>query len=190
MPAISNALKVLLFAMEREQEWTPDLAVEATEHGTLGLAALFVRLKVDHRIDVGLPSQDPRDQDDREAVATAPAPDADAEPWAEFTRQRAVTFVMHQLADAGRRLPVGEARLLAWVGWQLCTSEYAEIAVLARKFISSDVGRSTEEGDAALRSLIERGLLEAVPELDDERRMALRVVIEGLNDRRQPLTRH
>lgn len=100
--------------------------------------------------------------------------------------------VTSRLADRGRALSETEARVLGWIAYHVCTSEYADIGLLSPEFLGSDVGLSKDDGAAALQGLIDKKIVEKVPELEgiELRRLALRIVVEGLNDRRHAPSVH
>ena len=69
-------------------------------------------------------------------------------------------------------------------------SDHADVAFLARRFLASDLRLTEAEGQAALQGLIERGYVREERGLSDERRIALRLVVEGINDPRHKPTEH
>lgn len=185
--AFGNGLKVLLWSYGRTEDWTPELSKRPTEHGTLGLASLLNELGIEHQLRVGEPTVAPDDEDDREpATHDEPSRPSD-DPWSMPTRQWVVRMTFQRLAD--ERISANARRLLSWIAYHLAMSDHADVAFLVRKFIARDVGLSDADGDAALEELVERGCVREERTLSDERRLALRVVVEGLNDpRHEPPT--
>lgn len=190
--AFGDGLKVLLWSHDRTEDWNLEAIRQPTEHGTLGLAALLNEMKVPHHLSTGVPSFDPEDDDDREPPNPPEAPQKSADPWADPIRQAVMRHVTSRLADRGRGLAESEARLLGWIAYHVTTSEYADIGLLTPEFLGSDVGLSKEDGAAALQGLIDKKIVEKVPELEgiELRRLALRIVVEGLNDRQHAPSVH
>ena len=78
-------------------------------------------------------------------------------------------------------------RILAWMLFQLHTSEYADIVALNRTFLPTDIGCTPEETAEGYRLLYEKGLVEKVEGLDIiDTAIALRLVVTGLNDAKHP----
>jgi DNA-binding MarR family transcriptional regulator len=187
-PAIANALKVLLWSHDRTDDWTVELSQRPTEHGTLGLAAMLGRLGIPHQLRVGEPTVDPDDDDGRAPLSTDSPPRPSKDPWAEVARHWAVRMTFHRLVDA--EISTNERRLLSWIAYHLAMSDHADVAFLVRRFLASDLRLTDAEGQAALQGLIERGYVREERSLGDERRIALRLVVEGVNDPRHPPTEH
>ena len=187
-PAIANALKVLLWSHGRTEEWTTELHQRPTEHGTLGLAATLNSLSIAHQLPVGEPTVDPDDNDDREPASYDELPSASADPWAESVRQWVVRMTFQRLGD--EQIPANERRLLSWIAYHLAMSDHADVAFLTRRFLASDVRLTDAEGQAALGALIERGLVREERSLGDERRIALRLIVQGMNDPRHEPSAH
>jgi DNA-binding MarR family transcriptional regulator len=187
-PAIANALKVLLWSNDRTDEWTVELSQRPTEHGTLGLAATLSGLGIRHQLRVGEPTVDPDDEDDREPVSPDQPPAPSGDPWADAARQWAVRVTFQRLGD--KEIPTNERRLLSWIAYHLAMSDHADVAFLARRFLASDLRLTEAEGQAALQGLIERGYVREERGLGDERRIALRLVVEGMNDPRHEPMEH
>jgi hypothetical protein len=186
-PGFYSGLKVLLWSYNRLNDWTPEAAKQPTDHGILGLAALFTELKLPINIDIGTPATDPDDEEDREPSSLDGAPDKLADPWASKLRHAVMYWATYHLASP--ELPAAEARLLAWIAHGVAGSEYADTALMTRKFLASDVGLSDVDGAAALQSLIEKGIVYEVRQLGDDTRIALRIIVTGLNDpRHEPPT--
>jgi hypothetical protein len=183
---LGDGLKLLLWSYDRTEEWDPEAIKQPTEHGTLGLAALLNSMNIAHDLLVEQPAVDPDDNTDREPPNPPGAPQRLEAPWASPVRQAILRHAAQTLADHRKRLSDAETRLLAWIVYHLCISEYEDIALLAPAFLGSDIGLTKSEGEAALRGLIENKLVEPVPELEgiELRRLALRIVVDGLNDRR------
>jgi hypothetical protein len=73
--------------------------------------------------------------------------------------------------------------LLAWALFNLGTSEYADIVVLNRKFLPTDIGCTPEQTGEGYRQLYQKGLIEKVEGLDIiNEAIALRMVVDGIND--------
>ena len=187
-PAFGNGLKVLLWSYDRTQDWTPELNQRPTDHGTLGLAALLNTLGIAHQLRVGEPTVDPDDEEDREPAAPDDSPSPSEDPWAEPARQWVVRMTFQHLGD--ERIPANERRLLSWIAYHLAMSEHADVAFLTRRFLASDIRLSATEGQAALEGLIERGLVREERSLGDERRIALRLIVDGMNDPRHEPSEH
>jgi hypothetical protein len=74
-------------------------------------------------------------------------------------------------------------RLLSWALFHLYTSEYADIVILNKSFLPTDIGCSIQETADAYRELYQKGLIEKVEGLKTiESSIALRLVVEGLNE--------
>ncbi|MBK6520033.1 MAG: hypothetical protein IPM79_37595 [Polyangiaceae bacterium] len=73
-----------------------------------------------------------------------------------------------------------ELRLLAWLLQDLRLSEFADVVVVSKRFLPTDIGSSVDETVAAYRSLCERGAIERVENVPAIRAeaLALRLVIE------------
>jgi DNA-binding MarR family transcriptional regulator len=89
-------------------------------------------------------------------------------------------MTLQRMSDAG--IPERERRLLAWLAYHLMLSEQVDIAFVMRRFLASDVRMTAAEADAALDALVERGFVRLEYGLSDERRIALRLVVQGIND--------
>jgi DNA-binding MarR family transcriptional regulator len=187
-PAIANAFKVLLWSHGRTDEWTTELHQRPGEHGTLGLAATLNSLGIQHQLRVGEPTVDPDDEDDREPVSHDELPSPSEDPWGEPVRQWVARLTFQRLGD--ERIPENERRLLSWIAYHLAMSDHADVAFLARRFLASDVRLTDIEGKAALAGLIERGFVREERGLGDERRIALRLIVEGMNDPRHEPSEH
>jgi hypothetical protein len=74
-------------------------------------------------------------------------------------------------------------RLMAWALFHLYASEYADIVVLNKAFLPTDIGCTPKETGEGYRQLYRSGLIEKIEGLDiiDEA-IALRLVVDGLND--------
>jgi hypothetical protein len=83
------------------------------------------------------------------------------------------------------RIAERERRLLAWIAYHLAISEYADIAFVTWRFLASDVRMTAAEAENALDALIERGFVRVEYGLCDERQIALRLVVQGMNDSRR-----
>lgn len=181
-----DGLKVLLWSHGRPDDWQPDLRTLPTEHGTLGLAKLLNQLNVSHDLSVERPSVDLDDDEGRDPPNPPGVPPKMDDPWSSPLRQGVMRQVPLRLADRGRELGDAEARLFAWIAYHVATSDYADIGLLTAELLFSDVGLSKQEGEAALQALVARRFIEMVPELRfvENRRLPIRIIVEGLNDRR------
>jgi DNA-binding MarR family transcriptional regulator len=166
-------------------EWQPGLAIKPTEHGTMGLAAQLGSLGVDHQLDVGVPFGDLDDDEPEDARWPAKAdevPSASEDPWSVLVRQRIMAHTLSQLAD--RSMPEVERVALAWIAYHLTMSDHADVAFLLPRFFARDIGVSEDQAQAVLASLVEKRVIHRETRLDDERRMAIRLVVDGMNDPR------
>lgn len=86
------------------------------------------------------------------------------------------------------RPPEAAKRLLAWLLHNLQMSPHADVAGVSRRFLPTDIGCSPEDTADAYRALYEMGLIERVDGLPNMREdaLALRLVVEGLNDSKHP----
>lgn len=187
-PAFANGLKVLLWSYDRTDDWTPDLCRQPAEHGTLGLAALLNGLDIEHGLRVGEPSVDPDDDEDREPTSIPVDSKPSENPWAESTRQWVMRITMQRLSD--ETIPANERRLLAWIAYHLAMSDHADVAFLTRKFFASDVRLTEAAARDALQGLVDRGFVRVERALEDDRRMALRIIVVGMNDPRHEPKEH
>jgi DNA-binding MarR family transcriptional regulator len=87
--------------------------------------------------------------------------------------------------SSDERIPDRERRLLAWIAYHLTMSEYVDIAFVTWRFLASDVRMTATECETTLDALVERGFVRVEYGLSDERRLALRVVVQGMNDSRR-----
>ena len=84
-------------------------------------------------------------------------------------------------------LTVHSKRLLSWALFHLYTSKYADIVLLEKDFLPTDIGCTSEETSEGYRLLYEKGLIEKVEGLDImDRFIAIRLVVYGLNDSKHP----
>lgn len=186
-PAFGNGLKVLLWSYGRTEDWTPELSKRPTEHGTLGLASVLNGIGIEHQLRVGEPTIDPDDADDREPATYDEPARPNADPWSLPARQWIVRTTFQRLVDD--RSSADARRLLSWIAYHVAISDHADVGFLARKFLASDIGLSDAQGVAALEELVERGWVREERALSDDRRLALRLIVEGLNDpRHEPPT--
>lgn len=181
--AFGNTLKVLFHVLDRLEDWKPELAEQPTEHGTLGLAAALGKLGIDHGLDVGEPFGD-LDEDEDESARWPATPDAVPspveDPWSTFARQRIMALTFSRLMD--REMPPAERSALVWIAYHLTMSDHPDVAFLTRTFFARDIGVSEDEADAVLDALAAKKLIYRETRLDDDRRMAIKLVIEGMND--------
>ena len=186
-PAFYNGLKALLWSHDQLDKWTPEAAMQPTEHGSLGLSALLTKLGVPHNVDTGTPATDLHDDEDDEPGRPDEPPGKVENPWATPLRQAAMTHLAYNVASP--KLSPGEARLLGWIGYHVGRSEYPDTALIVRKCLYSDVGLSDAVGAVALQDLIDKGCVHVVRQLAEDTRIALRLGVPGLNDpRHEPPT--
>ena len=96
----------------------------------------------------------------------------------------ALTF--SHLADPN--MPLSERRALTWIAYHLTMSEHPDVAFLTRTFFARDIGVTEDEAEAVLDALTDKKLIYRETRLDDDRRMAIKLVIEGMNDvRHEPV---
>jgi hypothetical protein len=177
----NGALKVVCYAHDCTNDWKPEHVAQAVEHGTLGVAALLGELGIPHRLDPGEPTIDLDDESDREPPTSDEVPAPVDDPWTGIRRE-IISHTIFRLA--GSELADNERRLLAWIAWHVARSDYEDVALMTERFLASDVGLSKEDGQAALAALLDKKAIELVPELRDETRVAIRLRVDGLNDRR------
>jgi len=81
-----------------------------------------------------------------------------------------------------------ETKLLSWALFHLNASEYADIVILEKEFLPTDIGCTTEDTAEAYRRLYGKGYIEKVEGLDiREKALAVRLVVDGLNDSKHPV---
>jgi hypothetical protein len=180
--AFGNTLKVLFHVLDRLEDWKPELAEQPTEHGTLGLAAQLGKHRIDHRLDVGASFDDLDEDDEEERWPPRPdaVPSAAEDPWSAFARQRIMALTFTHLMD--RKMPAAERLALCWIAYHLTMSDHPDVAFLTRTFFARDIGVSEDEAESVLAALAEKKLIYRETRLDDDRRMAIKLVIEGMND--------
>jgi DNA-binding MarR family transcriptional regulator len=100
--------------------------------------------------------------------------------WADPVRQWVVRMTLQRLSDGA--IPDRERRVLAWIAFHLAMSDDADTAFVPRRFLASDVRMTAAEAEAALESLVERGFLRVEYARSDERMIALRLLVQGMND--------
>lgn len=86
-------------------------------------------------------------------------------------------------------LPPGAQRLLLWLLRDLRFASCGDVVVVSRRYLPSDIGLSPAETKEACRTLYERGLIERVDQIGTDEctdALALRLVVEGMNDSRHP----
>jgi DNA-binding MarR family transcriptional regulator len=111
-----------------------------------------------------------------------------ADPWSDPVRQWVIRMTLQRLRDD--RIPERERRLLAWIAYELTMSEHVDVAVVTWRFLATDVRMTAAEAEAALDALIERGFVRAEYRLSDETRLALQLVVQGMNDARRGPSEH
>ena len=84
-------------------------------------------------------------------------------------------------------LPEPARRMLLWALSHLYLGDGPDVVSLSRRFLPTDIGITVEEAVTAYRCLTQRGLVERVDERADGDTLRLRLVAEGINDRKQPL---
>jgi DNA-binding MarR family transcriptional regulator len=103
--------------------------------------------------------------------------------WADPVRQWVVRMTLQRLSDDA--ISDRERRLLAWIAFHLAMSDHADTAVVPRRFLASELRMTTADVESALDALIERGFVLAEYMLSDEHRLALRLLVQGMNDERR-----
>ncbi|TMQ06906.1 MAG: hypothetical protein E6J90_10375 [Deltaproteobacteria bacterium] len=89
-------------------------------------------------------------------------------------------MTFQRLSDAA--IPERERRLLAWLAYHLMMSEHADTAFVTRRFLASDVRMTAADAEAALDALVDRGFVRADHGASDEHQLALRLIVQGMND--------
>lgn len=137
------------------------------------------------------------------------ATSVEAEDWDEEEREEKAEKAAHELLE-GEELRVAETklsvygtmsqrlmqedipgptrRLLLWLMFNLRYSNWADVALVSRHFLPGDIDCNVEETAKAYRDLYDRGWIvreEEIPE-DNTDRLALALIVEGLNDRKHP----
>lgn len=90
-----------------------------------------------------------------------------------------------QMLNCELTVPAG--RLLSYMLFHLNISDYADIVVLDKNFLPTDIGCSPQETSQAYEFLFQKGLIERVDGLKiRDRGIALRLVVEGINNSKHP----
>jgi DNA-binding MarR family transcriptional regulator len=100
--------------------------------------------------------------------------------WADPVRQWVVRMTLQRLSDGA--ISDRERRVLAWIAFHLAMSDDVDTAFVPRRFLASDVRMTAAETEAALEVLVERGFLRVEYARSDERMIALRLLVQGMND--------
>jgi DNA-binding MarR family transcriptional regulator len=103
--------------------------------------------------------------------------------WADPLRQWVVRMTLQRLSDDA--IADRERRLLAWIAVHLTMSDDADTAFVPRRFLASEVRMTAADVEATLEALVERGFLRVDYTLSDERMLALRLLVQGMNDERR-----
>ncbi len=84
-------------------------------------------------------------------------------------------------------LPDGARRLLLFLMGHLRYSRHADIVLVSKRFLPGDIGVSAADAADAYRALYESEFIERVDALTEgaEDGLALRLLVEGFNDRKQ-----
>jgi hypothetical protein len=133
----------------------------------------------------------------------------EAEEWDEDEREEKADKAAHELLEgedlrtsevklsvfgtmAQRLMQAGIPRptrhLLLWLMFNLRYSNWADVVLVSRRFLPGDIGCDAEETAQAYRDLYDRGWIlreDEIPE-DQTDRLALALIVEGLNDRKHP----
>ncbi len=130
------------------------------------------------------------DRDDDEYEAKSEDPEDDDEEFDDLDhlllQRRIHEYVFYQLQFGD--LSDAERRLLTFLGYNLTWSMRGPDQVAVSKlFLPTDIDATVEETAEAYESLYERGLIERTyPENLAEEAICLRLVVDGLNDRKHP----
>ena len=81
----------------------------------------------------------------------------------------------------------GSRRLLSWLLYNLQHSEYGDVVAVSRRFLPRDIDCPREEVLSAYRELWDRGLVRRVDELCEGGKLAVRLIVEGLNEPKQDI---
>lgn len=85
-------------------------------------------------------------------------------------------------------LTVPARKILAWSLYLLELSDYADIVVLSKTFLPTDINCSADEVKEGYKFLYEMGLIEKVDGLDiRDDDIAIRLILEGYNDSKHPI---
>jgi DNA-binding MarR family transcriptional regulator len=103
--------------------------------------------------------------------------------WADPVRQWVMRMTLQRLSDAG--IADRERRLLSWIAYHLAISGDVDTAFVPRRFLASDLQMTAADVEAALDALVARGFLRVEYTLSDEHRIALRMLVQGMNDARR-----
>ena len=103
--------------------------------------------------------------------------------WADPVRQWVVRMTLQRLSDdaIGDR----ERRLLAWIAFHLMLSDDADTAFVPRRFFASELRMTATEAENTLDALVERGFVRVEYTRSDEQMIALRLLVQGMNDERR-----
>lgn len=100
--------------------------------------------------------------------------------WADAVRQWVVRMTLQRVSDAA--IADRERRLLAWIAFHLTLSDDADTAFVPRRFLASDVQMTAADAEATLDALVERGFLRVEYTRSDAQTIALRLLVQGMND--------
>jgi len=105
--------------------------------------------------------------------------------WADPLRQWVVRMTLQRLSD--QAIADRERRLLAWIAYHLTMSADTDTALVPRRFLASELRMTAADIEAALDALVGRGFVRPEHARSDEHQLALRLVVQGMNDeRREP----
>ena len=134
-------------------------------------------------------ADDPDDLEDREAKAEEiVAPPASAED-ARGLNLKLQIYGCHTRDLLHGDVSPAEQRLALWLLSELWLSPYADIVIVSRRFLPTDINVTPQETAEAYRSLYERGKIERVELPDRDLRpeaLPLRLVVSGANDSKHP----
>lgn len=123
-----------------------------------------------------MPRRRRRDLPDDDSAPPRPA----NPPWADPLRHWVLRMTVQRVSDTA--VPEQERRLLAWIAYHLMMSDHLDVAVVTRRFLASGVQMTAEDAEATLDRLVDRGFVRIEYAISDERQIALRLVVQGLND--------
>ena len=161
--------------------------------GTFALAAWAKRWKIVDPTAAAFAAFAP-ERDDAEIDEKAEAPadtvmSADEAHAAELKLAVLHCWVGHLLRT---ELADEERQLALWLMYHLPLSPYADVVVVSKRFLPTDIGLTPETTLAGYRALVRRGMIERVDELPDlsPESLALRLVAGDANASKHPRPYH
>jgi hypothetical protein len=189
-PLVNHLARVVAFLYGVDTEAASHAEWEAIlRSGTFGLAKWCKRWKIVDPVAAAVaPFAQSRSDEDTAEKAEAP-PDEIRE--ADTAESDGLRLEIHRVM-AGKMvrpdLPEAARRLLCWLLYNLGLSPFADIAVVSKKFLPTDIGLTPDETLAGYRALYDLRLVERVvglPNLRDDA-LALRLVVGDLNASKHP----